>query len=35
MVTLRAADGEIVHFQADESVRNPPRVRISVKTPTK
>ena len=27
MVTLRTADGEIVHFQADESVRNLPQVR--------
>ena len=27
MVTLRTADGEIVHFKADESVRNLPQVR--------
>ena len=27
MVTLRTADGEIVHFQADDSVRNLPQVR--------
>jgi len=27
MVTLRTADGEIVHFQGDESMRNLPQVR--------
>jgi hypothetical protein len=27
MVTLRTAEGEIVHFKADESVRNLPQVR--------
>jgi hypothetical protein len=27
MVTLRTAEGEIVHFQADESIRNLPQVK--------